>query len=245
MAAAQDPMIELARMVDAPARKFRKTGEAAGEAMQQAYAKLAKARFALEGTNVYPDATFTLRLAFGVVEGYVQGEERIPPWTTLGGAYQHAEAHGGRPPYNLPKRWLDRKDRLDLRTPLNFLSTADIIGGNSGSPVVNRAASWSGSSSTATFLRWSGITFMTIRRVAPSPWTAGPSKRPFAASTAPLRWPRNWENKGASRGVYPRGWSALPETVAIRRDKPGGSLPTAGVLWRPDSRGCPRRLFSL
>ncbi len=144
LAAAQDPMIELARTVDAPARNLRKTGEELGEAMQQSYAKLAKARFALEGTNVYPDATFTLRLAFGVVEGYMEGEERIPPWTTLGGAYHHAEAHGGRPPYALPKRWLDRKDRLDLRTPLNFLSTADIIGGNSGSPVVNRAGEFVG-----------------------------------------------------------------------------------------------------
>ena len=137
-------MIELARTVDAPARKLRKTGEEQGEALQQAYAKIAKARFAVEGTNVYPDATFTLRLAFGVVEGYMEGEERIPPWTTLGGAYQHAEAHGGRPPYALPKRWLDRKDRLDLRTPLNFVSTADIIGGNSGSPVVNRAGEFVG-----------------------------------------------------------------------------------------------------
>ena len=63
----------------------------------------------------------------------------MPPWTTLGGAYAHADAHGSRPPYNLPKRWLDHKDRLDLRTPFNFLATADIIGGNSGSPVVNRA----------------------------------------------------------------------------------------------------------
>ncbi len=120
LAAAQDPMIELARTVDAAARKFRKTGEELGEAMQQSYAKLAKARFALEGTNVYPDATFTLRLAFGVVEGYMEGGERIPPWTTLGGAYHHAEAHGGRSPYALPKRWLDRKDRLDLRHALEL-----------------------------------------------------------------------------------------------------------------------------
>ncbi len=137
--AAHDPMIELARVVDAPARKLRHTVEELSEAMQQAYAKLAKARFALEGTNVYPDATFTLRLAFGVVEGYRHEGDQFAPWTTLGGAYAHADEHGGRPPYNLPKRWLDRKDRLDLRTPLNFLSTADIIGGNSGSPVVNRA----------------------------------------------------------------------------------------------------------
>ncbi len=140
VAAAHDPMIELARLVDAPARKLRKVVEQeVGESMQEAYAKLANARFALEGTNVYPDATFTLRLSFGEVKGYTQGRERIPPWTTLGGAYRHSAAHDGRPPYALPRRWLDRKDRLDLDTPINFLSTADIIGGNSGSPVVNRA----------------------------------------------------------------------------------------------------------
>ena len=106
--------------------------------MQQAYAKLAKARFALQGTNVYPDATFTLRLAFGVVSGYKTVGEQFPPWTTIGGAYQRATEHGSRPPFALPKRWLQRKDRLDLDTPLNVITTADIIGGNSGSPVVNR-----------------------------------------------------------------------------------------------------------
>ena len=133
-----------------PAGRRRRRGSSARptrrmvEALQQAYAKMAKARFALEGTNVYPDATFTLRLAFGVVKGYTAGRRPIPPWTTLGGAYQHAEAHGGRPPFALPKRWMERKDRLDLRTPLNFLSTADIIGGNSGSPVVNRAGEFVG-----------------------------------------------------------------------------------------------------
>ena len=109
--------------------------------MQQAYAKLANARFALEGTNVYPDATFTLRLAFGVVKGYTQGGERIPPWTTLGGAYApRRRAHDGRPPYALAASagWIART-AWTCDTPLNFVSTADIIGGNSGSPVVNRA----------------------------------------------------------------------------------------------------------
>ena len=87
--AAHDPMIELARLVDAPrGSSARSSSKRSAKPMQQAYAKLANARFALEGTNVYPDATFTLRLAFGVVKGYTQGRERIPPWTTLGGAYR-------------------------------------------------------------------------------------------------------------------------------------------------------------
>ena len=137
--AAHDPMIELARLVDKPARKVRRTVEQqVTEPMQQAYAKLANARFAVEGDKIYPDATFTLRLAFGTVRGYTHMGEQFPPWTTLGGAYQHAKNHGNLTPFALPKRWLDCKDRLNLDTPFNFISTADIIGGNSGSPVVNR-----------------------------------------------------------------------------------------------------------
>jgi hypothetical protein len=139
MEAARDPMIELARLVDGPARRVRRTVEQqVTEPMQQASAKLAEARFALQGTGVYPDATFTLRLAFGVVSGYKSLGEEFPPWTTLGGAFRHAADHGSRPPFAFPKRWLRCKDRLDLDTPLNVITTADIIGGNSGSPVVNR-----------------------------------------------------------------------------------------------------------
>jgi len=134
-----DPMLELARLVDAPARKLRGTYEQkVEEPLRQAYARIARARFALAGTGVYPDATFTLRLAFGPVRGYEQFGQRIPPWTTFGGAYRHADAHGNKDPFRLPESWIGRKDRLDLNTPCNFVCTADIIGGNSGSPVVNR-----------------------------------------------------------------------------------------------------------
>ncbi|MGQ9574095.1 MAG: S46 family peptidase [Thermoguttaceae bacterium] len=137
--ASEDPMIQLARLVDGPARQIRKTyEEKVEEPLRQAYAKLAKARFAVLGTDVYPDATFTLRLAFGVVRGYTEDGRTIPPWTTIGGAYQRAQEHGNRPPFSLPESWLKRKDRLNLNAPLNFVSTADIIGGNSGSPVINR-----------------------------------------------------------------------------------------------------------
>jgi hypothetical protein len=135
-----DPMIALARTVDGPARKVRKTYEdKVEEPLRQAYAKIAKARFAAEGESTYPDATFTLRLAFGQVKGYEFEGQKQPPWTTVGGTYKHAANHGNVPPFELPAAWRKDKDKLNADTPFNFVSTADIIGGNSGSPVVNRA----------------------------------------------------------------------------------------------------------
>lgn len=137
----QDPMIQLARLVDEPARQARKTyEERVEEPQRQAYARIAKARFSAFGADVYPDATFTLRLAFGTVKGYTERGQQIPPWTTMGGTFQHAAEHNNREPFELPKSWIERKDKLDLATPMNFVFTADIIGGNSGSPVVNRNA---------------------------------------------------------------------------------------------------------
>jgi hypothetical protein len=138
VSAGRDPMIELARLIDAEARAERKVIETQGEVKQQAHAKIAKARFALEGTSQYPDATFTLRLAFGTVKGYEEGGKRIPAHTMFAGLYERAAAQQYRPPFDLPKIWLDRKVRLDPKVPLNFVSTADIIGGNSGSPVIDR-----------------------------------------------------------------------------------------------------------
>jgi hypothetical protein len=135
----KDPMIQLAILVDGPARDLRKTYEdQVEEPMRHAYAKLATARFAIYGTDVYPDATFTLRLAFGLVKGYTEQGKQIPPWTTFAGLYQRAHDQGNQPPFDLPQRWIKQKSRLNLSTPFNFVSTADIIGGNSGSPVVNR-----------------------------------------------------------------------------------------------------------
>ena len=135
-----DPMIALARTVDPKAREARKLYEdKVEEPLRQAYAKIAKAKFAVEGTSTYPDATFTLRLAFGQVKGYEEQGKRIGAWTTIGGAYKHAAEHGNRPPFELPASWIKDKGKLNLETPMNFVSTADIIGGNSGSPVVNRA----------------------------------------------------------------------------------------------------------
>ena len=140
-----DPMMALARLVDEPARAVRKIDEQqVDEPMRQAYAKIAELRFKLFGTDVYPDATFTLRLAFGTVKGYEEQGKQIPPYTTIGGAYTHAAEHGNVPPFKLPERWMEGKGKLDLNTPFNFVSTADIIGGNSGSPVVNREGQFVG-----------------------------------------------------------------------------------------------------
>ncbi len=140
-----DPMILLARTIDPPSRELRKTyDEKVDEPMKQAYAKIAKAHFAVEGTDTYPDATFTLRLAYGTVKGYTENGKNVPPWTTIGGAFRHADEHGSKPPFQLPQSWLSPSKSLDMDTPFNFVCTADIIGGNSGSPVVNKAGEYVG-----------------------------------------------------------------------------------------------------
>jgi len=137
--AAKDPMIELARLIDGPARAARKTYEAQDETKQQAYGDIAKARFAIEGTSNYPDATFTLRLSPGVVRGYEENGKPIAAFTDFAGLYARSAEHNNQPPFDLPKRWVDKKSALNLPTKYDFVSDADIIGGNSGSPVVNQA----------------------------------------------------------------------------------------------------------
>ncbi|HTU25907.1 MAG TPA: S46 family peptidase [Pirellulales bacterium] len=140
-----DPMLALVRAIDPAAREVReKYQQQVDEPLRQAYGKIAQARFALSGQQIYPDATFTLRLAFGVVRGYQENNVELPPWTTIGGAFEHETKHDKLPPFVLPDSWHEAKDRLDLAVPLNFVSTADIIGGNSGSPVVNRAGEFVG-----------------------------------------------------------------------------------------------------
>ena len=142
--AARDPMIELARAVDAEARALRKTAEEQNEVKSQAHAALARARNALDGNDGYPDATFTLRLAFGTVQGIREAGLETPPMTTFAGLYAKAEEMQGRPPFNLTSLWAARKTNVNLKTPLDFIATADIIGGNSGSPVVDRAGDFVG-----------------------------------------------------------------------------------------------------
>ena len=87
---------------------------------------------------MYPDATFTLRLSYGVVKGYRQGNAAVAPFTDLAGLYARSEQRGGVDPFDLPKSWIDKRGALDLSTPFNFVHTADIIGGNSGSPTIDR-----------------------------------------------------------------------------------------------------------
>ena len=139
-----DPMLELARLVDPVSRAARKQYEEQNEIQQQGYAEIAKARFSLDGASTYPDATFTLRLAYGTVEGYQEAGKTVPPYTDFAGLYRRSAEHDNERPFDLPKRWLERKDRLRMDTPFNFVSNADIIGGNSGSPVVNRAGEFVG-----------------------------------------------------------------------------------------------------
>jgi hypothetical protein len=135
-----DAMLRFARLVDAEARAVRKRYEDEVEEVErQASALIARARFELLGTAIPPDATFTLRLAFGVVKGYRADGVDLPFHTTFGGAFERAERQGHREPFVLPERWRRAKDRLDPATPFCFVSTADTIGGNSGSPVLNRA----------------------------------------------------------------------------------------------------------
>jgi hypothetical protein len=106
----------------------------------EAKATINQARFDVYGTANYPDATFTLRLAFGTVKGYEAGTTMVPPKTTLNGLFERNQGFDNQHPYDLPKQWTDKKAKLDLDTPYNFVCTADIIGGNSGSPILDRDA---------------------------------------------------------------------------------------------------------
>jgi hypothetical protein len=129
-------MLALAKLVDPDARAIRKVWETEVDAVVRKNTELvAKARFDVEGTSQYPDATGTLRLSYGAVKGFPEGGQQVPPVTTLAGAF---ERHTGREPFALPKSWLQAKSALDLTTPMNVSTTSDIIGGNSGSPLISR-----------------------------------------------------------------------------------------------------------
>lgn len=131
-----DPLIDFARLLDAPARAVRADSEDSVKAVITKNAALiAKARFALEGTGAYPDATFTLRLSYGAVAGYEENGRSIAPTTNFAGAYSHAT---GRDPFKLPDSWVKAQKWVDPKAQLDFVSTNDIIGGNSGSPVIGR-----------------------------------------------------------------------------------------------------------
>ena len=134
-----DPLVVLARNVDPFFRDIRKQYEENVESVvTAANEKIAKARFAIYGKSVYPDATFTLRLAYGTVQGYPMNGTKAPSKTTFYGLYDRSAGFDNKAPFNLMPRLAQRKDKIDLSTPLDFVMTADIIGGNSGSPVINR-----------------------------------------------------------------------------------------------------------
>ena len=137
--ASTDPMIAMARRIDPIRREQIKWFETNVQSVQQRSGELlGKARFAVYGKNTYPDATFTLRLSYGQVLGYPMNGTVAPYKTTFYGLYDRAASFDYKVPFDLPKRYVDGKDKLDLTTPFNFVTTNDIIGGNSGSPVVNR-----------------------------------------------------------------------------------------------------------
>ncbi len=138
IAASDDPMIRLAASVDAEARRLRQRYEDEVEAViTDASERIARARFALYGTSSYPDATFTLRISYGAVEGWEENGEPVEPFTRLYRAFERAT---GEAPFALPDRWLEARDRLDMDTLFNFVATLDITGGNSGSPIIDRDA---------------------------------------------------------------------------------------------------------
>lgn len=135
--ASKDPLISLARAIDPAARAVRKRMETEVDGpLKKNGELLAKAAFAIYGDARYPDATFTLRLSYGTIKGWVDDGKQVQPFTDFAGAYDRAT---GRDPFALPKSWLEARPRVDLQTPFDMVTDNDIIGGNSGSPVVNKS----------------------------------------------------------------------------------------------------------
>jgi hypothetical protein len=133
--ASTDPMIVLAREVDAEARAVRKRYEDEVEApVDAASEQIARARFKIYGTSEPPDANFTLRLNFGTVQGWNESGYEVPPYTHLAQLYERAT---GEPPFKVPDSWLAAKPQLDMQTRFDLSSNNDIIGGNSGSPLID------------------------------------------------------------------------------------------------------------
>jgi len=141
VAKSTDPMIALARAIDPAARAVRQRYEDTILGLERpAYAQIAQAMFTLRGTAVYPDATASLRLTYGSLKGYTEEDgKEVAPFTRLDGLYAKATTSRAPSPYVIPARWLERKSSLDPKLPMNFVSTLDIVGGNSGSPVVNQS----------------------------------------------------------------------------------------------------------
>ncbi len=145
--ASADPLVKVMLEIEPESRAVRKQYDDEIDAVvRRDGAAIAKIRFAKEGTSTYPDATFTLRLSYGIMRGYTENGggttpkgTKLPYFTTFSGAFQHAADHANKDPYKLPESWTKAKSKIKLNTPLNAVETADIIGGNSGSPVLNKA----------------------------------------------------------------------------------------------------------
>ena len=136
--ASKDSFIELARLVDARARELRTKydNEVLG-VERDAYSKIAQAVFASQGDAAYPDGTFTLRLSYGQVKGYMENGKPVTPFTEIRGLFIRGDEHKQKPPYKIADSWMKARATLNPTTPYNFVSTNDIVGGNSGSPVIN------------------------------------------------------------------------------------------------------------
>jgi hypothetical protein len=135
----QDPMILLVKQIDPLSRELRKRYEDEFDSIQKAsYASIMNIYFQKYGDSLYPDATFTPRLSYGVMKGYFDKGLYVDPMTDYQGLFRVNSDHDNKAPYDLPARWLNLSSSLNGATPMNFVSTNDIIGGNSGSPVVNQ-----------------------------------------------------------------------------------------------------------
>jgi hypothetical protein len=135
----KDPLIALARRINPEILAMIRWHEDNIESIvTHAGEKIGKARFAVYGKSAYPDATFTLRLAYGTVKGYPMNGTQAPPHTTFYGLYDRTYGFDLKPPFNLPELWRKSEGKLELKTPLDFVTTCDVVGGNSGSPVINR-----------------------------------------------------------------------------------------------------------
>lgn len=136
--ASSDSMIALARLVDARARELRTKYDNEVLAVErEAYAKIAQSAFAVKGDSAYPDGTFTLRLSYGAVKGYMENGKMVTPFTEIRGLYVRGDEHQQKPPYKIADSWMKARGTIKVTTPFDFVSTNDIVGGNSGSPVIN------------------------------------------------------------------------------------------------------------
>ena len=145
MAASKDPLIVWARRLDAPYRELRTWREEKVEAVESLNnGRIARARFVVDGRSMPPDATGSLRLSYGAATGYPEMTTRVPWTTTFHGLYDRSLGFGGQPPFDLPQRFVEHRDDIRMETPLDFVCTADIIGGNSGSAVLDRAGEYVG-----------------------------------------------------------------------------------------------------